>query len=86
MEAGKTVKLTAGIEVTVGKVVTVNPVGNPEPVSGVIPPVDGPTTGVVVAAFLSGVPLRPFAKVKLLAPGKANNNRDVLVGAEFVAD
>jgi hypothetical protein len=85
-EAGKVVKLTETIAVTLGKVVTINPVGFPEPVSGAVIPVEGPCTGVVVGACLAGVPLRPRADVKLLAPGSSNNNRIVSVFAGFVAD
>ncbi len=83
-----TIAYFTGFVVTIGKVVTIHPVGADEslPISGAIPPVDGPTIGVVVASNLSGVPLNAWAKVRLIAPDKANDGRIVTVRAERVAD
>lgn len=49
---GTVAKLTTILSVTIGKVVTINPVGFDDPISGAIIPSEGPTLGVVVAAYL----------------------------------
>ena len=86
MNAGTTIKLTSDLAITIGKLVTVHPVGAAAnlPTSGAIPPADGPTPGVIVSAFLTSFG-KAFAKVRLLAPGKANNNRTIIVTAGHVA-
>ncbi len=86
--AGTTAKLTAAITVVIGALIIVHPLGAPEgaPVSGALAPAEGPLSGVVVAAFINGLSGRAFAKVKLLAPGLANDGRVVLVDAAAVME
>ena len=87
MNIGTTIKLTSVIAVTIGKAITVHPVGAGAnlPISGAVPPIDGPTLGVIISAYLTSFG-KAFAKVHLLAPGKANHNRIIIVDATTVAN
>lgn len=87
MNTGNIVRISESIAITIGKVVTVYPVGFGLPDSGAVPPADGPTMGAVVSVSRgSTAGTGYFAKVRLMAPGKPNNNRIVTVVAADVAD
>ena len=82
-----TIKLTSDLTITIGKQVTVHPVGADKslPISGAIPPCDGPTEGQIVTAFLTSLG-PPMATVRLTAPGKPNDGRVIAIYASTVAD
>lgn len=86
MDAVGTIVKFLTFAVTIGKVVTLNPLGGPAPTSPVLAASETETVGVVVSAHLSGVPLKRWARVRVVRPGSSNHGRLVLVPAEEVAD
>lgn len=71
--------------VVIGAIVSIFPVGASEDlaISGAIPPVDGPTSGRIISAFINASGFA-FAKIELIAPGKPNDGRVILVDADKV--
>jgi hypothetical protein len=86
MVSGTIMRLTEGVTVTVGKVVLLNPLGAPAPTSPVLAASEVGTLAVVRAAFLEGVPLRPWAELRIFRAGSSNDGRVVRVRAEDVSD
>ena len=91
MNNGTTAILSANIAITIGALVTIYPVtayGYIAPAgaatSGAIPHSDGPTLGAVVSAYTSNGD--HLADVRLMIPGKPNNNRIVTVDAAGVSN
>lgn len=83
-EAGKVVKLTQAISIVLGLLVTINPVGHAEPVSGAVIPANGPASGCIVAAYLDGLGSKPLVDV-VLVTGDSNNGRRITLPAEHFA-